>query len=136
MLFFFEFLSFLILVRVSLNILIGCMTFLPPFLDFIKCQCQQFPGISFFPQSGATCTQCPNKLHDFSVTIPRFYKGVNVNSFLEFPPFLILMGLALIVLIGCMIFLSPFLDFIKVSMSTVSWNFLLFSIWWDLHSMS
>ena len=38
----------------------------------------------------------------------------NVNYFLGFPSFLILVGLALSVLLGCMIFLSPFLAFIKI----------------------
>ena len=54
-------------------------------------------------------------MHNFSVTIPRFYKGVNVNCFLKFPSFLTLVGLALNVLKGCMIFLSPFLDVVKMS---------------------
>ena len=37
-----------------------------------------------FPYSQGKATRCSNRLHDFSVTIPRSYKDVYVNSF--FPP--------------------------------------------------
>ena len=37
-----------------------------------------------FPYSRGKATRCSNRLHDFSVTIPRSYKDVYVNSF--FPP--------------------------------------------------
>ena len=33
------------------------------------------------PYSRGRCTCCSNRLHDFSVTIPRCYKDVYVNSF-------------------------------------------------------
>ena len=37
-----------------------------------------------FPYSRGKATRCSKRLHDFSVTIPRSYKDVYVNSF--FPP--------------------------------------------------
>ena len=37
------------------------------------------------PFSRGRCTRCSDRWHDFSVTIPRCYKGVYVNSFLARP---------------------------------------------------
>ena len=71
-----------------------------------------------FSRGRSTC-YC-DRLRDFSVTISRCYKDVYVNSFFPRTARLFLEGGQLVIVIDCVIFLSPFLDVTRMSMSTVS----------------
>ena len=47
---------------------------------FGRCSAELVP----LPYSGGRSTRCSDRLHDFSVTIPRCYKDVYVNSFFPY----------------------------------------------------
>ena len=61
------------------NVIVTCLS------NFYRCY---FGKCSFelahlvpFPYSGGSSTRYSGRLHDFSITIPRFYKDVYINSF-------------------------------------------------------
>ena len=77
-------LYFLILMESPLVILIDCMIFLSPFLDVIRISMLAVSGLVLLHQFVVTNgrpTCYSDRLHDFSVTIPRCYKNLYVSSF-------------------------------------------------------